>query len=274
MSRRQADPIEIKLPDEPGDLPSAIIIAAGMGRRLLPHTEALPKCMLSLGLQTILQQQIRALGDAGIETISIVRGYMKQKIVTDQHVTFFENINYTSNNILESLFCAEPAIQGSVVICYSDILYTPDIVRDLLASTADVAVAVDRDWRKHYVGRTMHPLAEAEKVILDDHANVTKIGKHLDDSDSAVAGEFIGMLRLSTVGSSLFKSHFRRCQADYGHGRFHQAHTLSKAYLTDFLQELVDQGEVVHAVPTAGRWMEIDTVQDLERARRKFGNSS
>jgi NDP-sugar pyrophosphorylase family protein len=42
---------------------------------------------------------------------------------------------------------------------------------------------------------------------------------------------------------------------------------LRKAYLTDLVNEAIADGEYFAAVPIDGRWREIDTVQDLERAR-------
>ena len=36
-------------------------------------------------------------------------------------------------------------------------------------------------------------------------------------------------------------------------------------YMTDLLQHLIDSGIAVHAVPVEGGWLEVDTVEDLER---------
>ena len=51
---------------------------------------------------------------------------------------------------------------------------------------------------------------------------------------------------------------------------FHHAATLKKAYMTDMIQELADRGMAVEGVDIEGGWMEIDTPQDLERARKLF----
>ena len=53
----------------------AIILSAGQGGRLLPLTETLPKCLLSLGEQTIVEHQIVALNDCGVSDIAVVTGF-------------------------------------------------------------------------------------------------------------------------------------------------------------------------------------------------------
>ena len=56
-----------------------LIVAAGVGSRLKAHTENVPKCMLDFGGKTLLQRQISSYKDNGIEDISLVRGYKKNK---------------------------------------------------------------------------------------------------------------------------------------------------------------------------------------------------
>ena len=53
-------------------------------------------------------------------------------------------------------------------------------------------------------------------------------------------------------------------------GPFHKAPSLKNAYLTDMLQELIDLGYSVYPIIVSGKWCEIDTPQDLERARKLF----
>ena len=57
----------------------ALIVAAGLGSRLKKHTENLPKCMLDFKGKTLLQRQIQAYKDCGINDITVIRGYKKRK---------------------------------------------------------------------------------------------------------------------------------------------------------------------------------------------------
>jgi NDP-sugar pyrophosphorylase family protein len=53
-------------------------------------------------------------------------------------------------------------------------------------------------------------------------------------------------------------------------GRFHDANSLEKAKLADILQELIDSKIEISFISVNGKWCEIDTPKDLERARKKF----
>ena len=100
----------------------ALIIAAGLGSRLKKHTENLPKCMLDFGGKTLLQRQLNSYKKCGIKDISLIRGYKKEKI-NYKGIKYYENKDYKYNNILNSIFYAEEAINGNIIISYSDILF-------------------------------------------------------------------------------------------------------------------------------------------------------
>ena len=248
----------------------SIIIAAGLGSRLKGYTEALPKCMLMFGDKTLLQRQIEVYKRCGINEISVVRGFKKEKI-NYEGLKYFENTDYQNNNILNSLFYAEEAINGNVIINYSDILFDEYVVSRLLDSNADISIVVDIDWRGYYVGRKDHPVEEAEKVIFNANNEVIKIGKVLTNKED-VYGEFIGMIKLSPRGSEIFKLHFSRAKKIFWDKPYQRAQTFQKAYITDFIQDMVDMGVSIHCVIIERGWKEIDTVEDYEKALLEFDN--
>ena len=242
----------------------ALIIAAGLGSRLKNHTENLPKCMLDFGGKTLLQRQLYAYQKNKIKDISLIKGYKKEKI-NYKGIRYFENTDYKNNNILNSIFYAEKIINGDIIISYSDILFEPSVVSRLQKSNHDISVVVDIDWRGYYVGRKDHPISEAENVIFNSNNEVEKIGK-INTGKEEVHGEFIGMIKLSNRGSEIFKYHYNRLKKIYWNKPFQRAKTFQKAYLTDFIQELVDIGIKVHCVIIESGWKEIDTVEDYKKA--------
>ena len=250
----------------------ALIIAAGLGSRLKKHTENLPKCMLDFGGKTLLQRQLDAYKKNSIKDISVIRGYKKEKIKY-KGIKYFENTDYKNNNILNSIFYAEDFINGNIIISYSDILFDSTVVKRALNSNHDISVVVDIDWRGYYVGRKDHPLTEAENVIFNSNNEVEKIGK-INTGNEEVHGEFIGMIKLTNRGAEIFKEHFHRLKKIYWNKPFQRAKTFQKAYLTDFIQELVDIGIKVHCVIIESGWKEIDTVEDYKKAlvgfKKKF----
>tara|TARA_A100001015_G_C14908605_1_gene679453 strand:- start:49 stop:1182 length:1134 start_codon:yes stop_codon:yes gene_type:complete len=250
----------------------ALIIAAGLGSRLKKHTENLPKCMLDFGGKTLLQRQLDSYKKNNISDISLIRGYKKEKI-NYKGIKYFENNDYKNNNILNSIFYAEKIINGNIIISYSDILFDPSVVERTLKSDHDISVVVDIDWRGYYVGRKDHPISEAENVIFNSNNEVEKIGK-INTGNEEVHGEFIGMIKLSNRGTEIFKEHFHRLKKIYWNKPFQRAKIFQKAYLTDFIQELVDIGIKVHCVIIESGWKEIDTVEDYKKAlvgfKKKF----
>ncbi|NDB92933.1 MAG: hypothetical protein EB167_09635 [Nitrososphaeria archaeon] len=127
-------------------------------------------------------------------------------------------------------------------------------------------IAVDMSWEKGYEGRTEHPRSEAENVSVNGD-DILKIKKNITDENNI--GEFLGILKLSAKGSKIFVKKFLELEGTHV-GRFHDAPSLQKAYLTDMIQELIDSGIKVNPIMISGKWCEIDTRQDLERASRLF----
>ena len=246
----------------------AVVLAAGVGRRLLPFTSDRPKCMVDVNGLAILDWILAALRGAGVEETVVVRGHQGDA-VTRPGLRFVENRDYAGNNILGSLMCADGELAEGCVISYSDILYDMDVVRSLLASPADIAIAVDRNWRPRYEGRVGHPEDEAE-LVRTDGAHVVEAGKGIAYDEAF--GEFIGLLRVRPAGAAALRAAYQDALARCGlAGRpFQRAATLRVAYLTDMFQELASRGAPVTAVPIRGRWIEIDVVGDLERARAEW----
>jgi choline kinase len=250
----------------------AIIVAAGMGRRLGPHTAEIPKCLVKVGAKSILERQIDALAAAGVAEINVVRGYLGHRIDLPG-LTTFENPRYRENNILASLFYAAPAMAEGFVFSYSDIIYDASVTRALLAAGGDYRLIVDRGWRRSYEGRQDHPVSEAEltRVAADD-GRVLRVGKGLVPAAESV-GEFIGLAYFSAAAAARMLAAYAALRERFaapGAGPFGAAREFEKAYLTDLLNHLIDGGEVMRPVFIDGHWREIDTVEDLERVRREL----
>jgi choline kinase/ubiquinone/menaquinone biosynthesis C-methylase UbiE len=256
----------------------AIIIGAGRGSRLTPDTDARPKCLVDgLGGRTILDWTLEAFRHSGIDEITFIGGYRIDD-VREAHpeLRFVHNKRWAENNVLESLMCAQREMQstkgsGDFLVSYSDTVFRANVVQRLVSSKAPLAIVVDRDWRRRYVGRTDHPESEAEKVIIRD-GHVVEIGKHIAPADAH--GEFTGLARFSARTAEMLVVAYQEAIAA-ARGRedvaFHRAPTLRKAYLTDMLQELIQRGVPIAIVDIWGDWVEIDTGQDLALARELLG---
>jgi NDP-sugar pyrophosphorylase family protein len=76
-------------------------------------------------------------------------------------------------------------------------------------------------------------------------------------------------MKLSKKGSKIFLGKYSELEISH-QGKFHNAPSLERAYLTDMLQELIDSGIRISPIYISGKWCEIDTPQDLKKARKLF----
>ncbi len=242
----------------------AIIVAAGMGRRLAPYTDDRPKTLVEVNGRSILERQVDAYRAAGVDEINIVRGYMKEKIHVDGARTF-DNDEYRDNNILVSLFHAESAMDGGYLFSYSDIVFRPEVVRTVMDTEGDYALVIDRRWHEAYIGRVNHPVEEGEVARVDD-GRVTLVGKKTMPPDEAT-GEFIGLARFSARAAGKMRERFHQRRGELAGKPYGRAPRFEVAYLTDLLNDLIESGEVMRPAFIDGGWREIDTVEDLERAK-------
>ena len=246
----------------------AIIIGAGRGNRLMPVTDDIPKCLAEVGGRRVFDHMLEALAVSGVDDVVFIGGYQMEKVKASYpQLRFCHNVEWPDNNILASLFYAAEDMNTAFVASYSDILYRPSAVRKLMQSDADIALVVDTDWRTSYVGRSLHPESQAEKVIVEA-GKVIRIGKHLD-ADQAY-GEFIGLAKFSVRGAEILRMNYYDVLARYDGRPFQKAPVLKHAYLTDMIQELIDRGYDIGHVDIAGDWMEIDTKQDYDKAKREW----
>ena len=245
---------------------NAIILAAGMGIRLLPNTENIPKGMVKLFDKSLIEMQIDIFKKCGIDDISVVTGYLAEKI-NFQSINYFKNENFSTTSGNESLYCAKQKLNDTI-ICYADLIFDISIIKKMIDFNGDVGIAVESDWKSRYVGRTLHPISEADNVLFDESGKIIELRKNIQKPNSNI-GEFLGVMRLSSKGSSLFLKRFSELKESHV-GRFHDSPSLKQSILPDMIQELIDLGINVEPVMISEKWCEIDTEQDLDFARKKI----
>ena len=246
---------------------NAIILAAGSGKRISEDVKDLPKSLLMVNGKPIIAYQIQALKQAGINDIIVITGAHSEKFEIE-NIRYIKDHHYNEHDILGSLLEAKDFLKNDVLVLYSDIIFESKILRQILDSKGDVSIAIDMAWEKMYEGRMEHPKYEAENVQLNKAKKIIKIEKNIKNKNNDV-GEFLGIIKFSPYGSGLFVKQYEELIKTHV-GTFQQAPSVSKAYLTDMIQELVDSKIDVEPVIISGKWCEIDTNQDLERAQKMF----
>jgi choline kinase len=231
--------------------------------------------MVRVNGQPILHWQLQAYAAAGIRDITIVRGYLGDRIDPGEfRVRFVDNPEWERNNIYASLMYAAGEFSSGFYFSYCDIVYAPSVVARLAATARDRAAAslvVDRRWADAYQGRTLHPVSEAELAAVESGGaaqdeRVVQVGKGAVAADQAV-GEFIGLAHFSPAGAAALTEIWREALGAGGlDAPFGRAQTLRQAYVTDALNAMAGAGERLSPVFIDGEWREIDTQQDLAAA--------
>jgi choline kinase len=127
-----------------------VILAAGVGSRLRPMTNDKPKCLVTTAGKTILEYQLDAYKEAGIEELVIVLGYESQavkdylKYNKDFKIRIIENEIYEETNNMYSFYLTRDYVEGKAfVLNNADLSIESNLVADMIADTREDLVAVD-----------------------------------------------------------------------------------------------------------------------------------
>ena len=245
-----------------------IVIGAGRGRRLMPTTADAPKCFAEVAGKRLIDWAVEAFSASGLKDICFIGGYQIDKLRADYpHFTFRHNTQWEHNNILASLFCAADLMDEPFICCYSDILFTADVIGRLAASNADMALGIDTAWLTRYEHRSDHPPDDAEKVTVANGL-VTRVHRQIPEHEAY--GEYIGVAKFSAAGAQRLRDYYRRVQEQFAGRRWREAAVFEKAYKILLFQEMIEAGERFAHVDTPGGYIEVDTQQDFDYARQHW----
>ncbi len=232
----------------------AIILCAGMGKRISKQVDYSPKCLLEIDGRPIIKRQIELLSEFSSTAPILVVGYMEERVrdsLKGENVIFVRNPEYETTNILMSLWYGLNKTQAlDDIICLpGDLVFDRQVLLNLKKSEFPVTVAIQRKQCDE----------EAVKVILKDDV-VVGIGKNLS-IDSSI-GEFLGIFRTSNTLVSGLRQEVDRL---IGSGE-------KNSYMFTAIQSLIDKGVTVKYLDIGDTlWEEIDYFDDYIRAKDKFG---
>ena len=241
----------------------AIIIAAGYGTRLGDHTRKTPKALVDINGKSILKRQTELLQVNGITEIIVVTGPNQEKFL-DKKLKYVKDNFYENHEQLGSLMEARNFFNSELLILFSDVLFDNQVLSKIINSNEDFNIAVDPNWEKNYTGRTEHPISQADLALIENNL-IIKIMKNLILENNCKITEFIGIIKLSQKGAEKFVNHYKNLENSIDKNKL-----IKKWYLTNMLQDLIDNNNSIFPITIEGNWCEIDTVQDLERARKLF----
>lgn len=243
----------------------AIILAAGQGTRLKKYTENLPKGMLSFMDKTVIERQIELYRSCGIQKIIIVRGFAADKIQYEG-IKYYTNEKYADTNMVESLMSAKGEFDDDVILSYSDILFEVRMLKAMMKSAADFAVAVDDGWKEYWQKRYGRVDFDTESMSIDKGDNIVELGLEnpkLEDIDA----RYVGLLKISKGGLKHMEKIMEDAYLNFEDKPWQQSgKTVRKAYMTDLLNAVIMSGKAVRAERFCHGWIEFDTNEDYEKA--------
>ena len=243
-----------------------IFIAAGSSTRLGTKTLNFPKGLIKINNNSIIGTQLELFNKS--DDIVIITGPNADKF-NFKNVTYINDTNHKKHDVLGSLMVAKSHMNNEMITTYSDIIFDEKILNSIVEFKGDIGIAIELNWEKRYINRDQHPKSEADNVIIQN-GEIVKIRKNISESkDDQIIGEFIGLMKLSKEGAKIFKNKYSELEKTH-EGKFHNAPSLERAYLTDMLQELINSGLKISPIIINGNWCEIDTPQDIEIAKKNF----
>ena len=231
-----------------------IILAAGRGSRLNGTAGDKPKCLVEAGGVTLLERQIDALEQAGIDEIVVVAGCQADRVKRrcGDRVTYVENRQFAETNSLFSLWMARDLLDDGFVVLNCDVLFHPQLLTDLLTARHENALLLA------YREADQPPFGDEEMKVRVRCGRVVEMSKTMDPSEAD--GENLGVVKFGASGARILvgimdrivKSGELRAWAPRAFAAFAQTHAL-------------------HAIGTRGYpWIEIDFPEDYLRAVREI----
>ena len=233
---------------------NAIILAAGVGKRLWPVTQHKPKCLIEIGGQTLLSRYLESLASVKIRQATIVVGYKQDMIraAVGSHchgvdLSYLVNEEFHRGSI-SSLWIARTALSDDVVIMDADVLFHREILRRLVTSPHENCLLMDDTVKQ--TGEECMVVVQGDRVV----ALSKKMPERYD-----IAGEGVGFLRVrradiaQVIGSLKGYIDQDRWDMEYEDG------------LLQYFQDVKVGHEKIGGLP----WTEIDFPEDVTRAERE-----
>ncbi len=247
-----------------GDM-QAVILAAGMGKRLKNLTENNTKCMVQVNGIALIERMLRQLEHQNLDRIVIVVGYKKDILVEYIHsleistpIEFIENNIYDKTNNIYSLALAKHVLlESDTILLESDLIFEDSVLTDLIQDPRETLALVDR--YESWMNGTVVKISDRDEIL--DFVS----GKNFAFGDIPVY--------YKTVNIYKFSRQFSRTQ----YVPFLDAYSTAlgnNEYYEQVLRviTLLDHTSIRAKRLNGQKWYEIDDIQDLDIASSIFSD--
>ena len=249
------------------DIMQAIILAAGMGKRLKELTKDSTKCMIKVNGVTLIERMLSQLDKLNLSGIIIVVGYKAEELISfisnlavQTPIIFVTNdIYYKTNNIFSLYLAKNYLLKEDTLLLESDLIFTDAVLQKIIIDQYPslALVAKYESWMDGTV------------VTLDGDNNITSfIGKKQYDYNDI--NQYYKTVNIYKFSKQFSNTHYVPFLTAYikAQGR--------NVYYEQVLKVigLLDNPEIKATILENETWYEIDDAQDLNIAESLFSVSS
>jgi HAD superfamily hydrolase (TIGR01450 family) len=237
-----------------------VILAAGVGSRLRPITQHMPKCLIKVAGRAMLDYQLDTYLAAGISKVVIAIGYEGRTIIDhckhikDLNVQIVENADYEETNNMYSLYLLREHVAGRpFLLNNADLVVERHLIRRMIEAAESNLIAVDSSLYND----------ESMKVAVRADGTISDIAKTIKQPESF--GCSIDFYKFSAGASKVFFTAI---------DRIIEQEMNRKEWTEVAMQRLFKAGHLAFkALDVAGmKWKEIDNYDDLAIADRTFSD--
>lgn len=235
----------------------AIILVAGVARRLAPLTDATHKALLEVGGRSLLDRMLEGLAACGVEESVLVVGHFQDQVRRAagsgrgaMRISYVENAAYQKGSIL-SLWCARDVMRSdSTLIMDADVLFPERFLARLIAAPTPSALLLDRGFQD--TGEEVKLYAVGDRVIA--------LGKKIVPEAWDVIGEGVGFFKCGAAHAAEYVRLMEESIQETGGANEYE----------DALHRLLARVPVGWVDVTGLPWTEVDFAEDLRRAETQI----
>jgi choline kinase len=231
----------------------AIILVAGVARRLAPLTDSTHKALLEVDGRSLLDRMLEGLAACGVEESVLVVGHCQDQVRRAagasrgaMRISYVENPDYQKGSILSLWHAREAVLSGSTLIMDADVLFPERFLTRLIAAPAPSALLLDRDFED--TGEEVKLYAVGDRVIA--------LGKKFVPEAWDVIGEGIGFFKCGAAHAPEYVRLLEESIQETGGANEYE----------DALHRLLARVPVGWVDVTGLPWTEVDFTEDLRRA--------